>query len=57
MGKIQEKQMTTYYDNVFPFAINNNFDECQTFVKKAFVDDKLVAEANLKANIVNRAGS
>ena len=26
-------------------------------IGKAFVDDKLVAEANLMANIVNRAGS
>ena len=38
VSDMQEKQITTYSDNVMAYAFNGNFDDCQKIVKEAFVD-------------------
>ena len=37
ISEVQEIQMTTYGDNITAVCIKNDFDQCQEFVKKAFV--------------------
>jgi threonine synthase len=52
VSKIQEIQMTTYGGNIVSYCIENNFDQCQTMVKRAFVD-KCIEINILSANSIN----
>ena len=61
VSKIQELQMTTQEgDNVHVFGINGNFDDAQTAVKEAFLDEDFKAQFSHKyiftsANSINLA--
>ena len=52
VSDIQELQMTTYGKNIIAYSIENNFDECQTLVKKAFID-KDIQSYLISANSIN----
>ena len=44
--------MTTFGENIVSYCIENNFDQCQTMVKKAFIDKDI--EINIiSANSIN----
>ena len=53
VSKIQELQMTTFGNNITACSIKNNFDDCQTFVKKAFIDVNLKHLKLISANSIN----
>lgn len=56
VSTIQEQQLTTIGGNVQAFEIQGTFDDCQTLVKKAFLDDDLKSVFNLTpANSINIA--
>jgi threonine synthase len=56
VSPLQEKQLTTYGDNVQAIEIDGTFDDCQRLVKTAFGDSKLSEELNLtSANSINFA--
>ena len=50
---IQELQMTCFGNNITACCIKNNFDDCQTFVKKAFTDENLKHLKLISANSIN----
>jgi threonine synthase len=50
---IQRKQMTTLHGNVKAIAIRGKFDDCQSMVKKAFMDKSLVPLNLSSANSIN----
>jgi len=53
---IQEKQLTTLDKNITTLEIDGTFDDCQSLVKKAFVDQELNERMNLSsANSINIA--
>lgn len=56
-GKIstfQEKQLTTWDNNILSLRVNGDFDSCQTLVKQAFSDPKLSPKYTLtSANSIN----
>ena len=52
ISKIQELQMTTYGDNITAYCIENNFDQCQSMVKKAFLDKNIKVKL-ISANSIN----
>lgn len=41
VSKLQEEQLTRVNDNIIPIAVKGYFDDCQAFVKQAFVDPDL----------------
>jgi threonine synthase len=41
VSPLQEKQLTTLGGNVTALEVNGSFDDCQTMVKKAFLDPEL----------------
>ena len=49
----QRRQMTTLGGNVFPLAVNGKFDDCQSLVKRAFVDPDLLSMNLSSANSIN----
>ncbi len=54
VSPVQEKQFTTLGDNVFAFAVEGAFDDCQRLVKQAFADDALRNALDLtSANSIN----
>lgn len=54
VSEIQEKQLTTFGKNIEAFSVDGTFDECQTMVKKAFVDEDLKKQMKLtSANSIN----
>ncbi|HJZ13643.1 MAG TPA: threonine synthase, partial [Acidobacteriota bacterium] len=56
VSEIQEKQLTTGSDNIAALEVHGNFDDCQTLVKQAFVDNELQAHLRLtSANSINIA--
>ena len=55
VSDMQEKQITTYYDNVFAICFDNNFDDCQSYVKNAFIDKNLKKLNLISANSINIA--
>jgi len=56
ISPVQELQMTTYNNNVTSFGIKGSFDDCQTIVKKCFVDNELNRNIHiLSANSINLA--
>lgn len=52
VSKIQEIQMATYGGNIVAYCIENNFDQCQSMVKRAFVD-KGIRTKLISANSIN----
>ena len=56
VSKIQEKQLTTLGGNIFALEVEGSFDECQSLVKQAFLNDELNKKMNLSsANSINIA--
>ena len=54
ISKIQEKQITTLGNNITAMEVDGTFDDCQKFVKTAFVDEDLKSSINLSsANSIN----
>ncbi|CEG56992.1 threonine synthase [Legionella fallonii] len=50
----QEQQMTCWRENIFAFAVNGNFDQCQQLVKSAFQDPLCSSSTELSsANSIN----
>ncbi|MCE1188729.1 MAG: threonine synthase [Ignavibacteria bacterium] len=58
-GKVsinQEKQLTTFGENIIALEINGSFDDCQKLVKTAFLDTGLTQQFSLtSANSINIA--
>ena len=56
VSDIQEKQLTTLSQNITALEVDGNFDDCQEFVKKAFLDEDIKAKRQLtSANSINVA--
>jgi threonine synthase len=56
VSDIQEKQLTTWGDNIIAVEVAGNFDDCQALVKKAFSDSSLNEKLRLSsANSINIA--
>lgn len=54
VSPLQEKQLTTWGDNIQAIEWNGNFDDCQAVVKRAFLDDQLNSHYHLSsANSIN----
>lgn len=41
VSELQEKQLTSWGDNVTAYAVSGDFDDCQRLVKQAFADNAL----------------
>jgi len=56
VSALQEKQLTTWGDNISAIEIDGVFDDCQRLVKAAFIDDDLKKKYNFSsANSINIA--
>lgn len=56
VSSVQEKQLTTFGDNIHALEVQGNFDDCQKMVKQAFTDRELTAKIFLtSANSINVA--
>ena len=56
VSPVQEKQLTTYGDNIHAFEVEADFDDCQRMVKQAFQDQELMKKAMLtSSNSINIA--
>ncbi|GIV34139.1 MAG: threonine synthase [Chitinophagales bacterium] len=56
VSEIQEKQLTTLGQNITAIEVEGTFDDCQSLVKKAFLDKELAASVTLtSANSINIA--
>ncbi|WP_296620785.1 threonine synthase [Marivirga sp.] len=56
VSELQEKQLTTFDQNVKALEIEGNFDDCQQLVKEAFLDSDLRDKLNISsANSINVA--
>jgi threonine synthase len=56
ISEIQEKQLTTWGDNIKAVEVNGTFDDCQRIVKEAFLDADLNSRLKLgSANSINIA--
>ena len=56
VSPLQEKQLTTLGHNVRAIEVDGTFDDCQTLVKQAFLDEKLTHKKRLSsANSINIA--
>ncbi len=53
VSKLQEKQLTSVADNIFPVEVDGFFDDCQTMVKQAFKDPDLKNLNLTSANSIN----
>lgn len=54
ISNIQEKQISTFSDNIFPFEVVGTFDDCQEIVKDALTDKDLTSNFNFTtANSIN----
>lgn len=54
VSDLQEAQMTTLGDNVFPINLNGTFDDCQRLVKEMFSDKELRSKVRItSANSIN----
>lgn len=54
VSKLQEKQMTTLGNNIFPIEVEGTFDDCQKLVKKT-LNDKNINIKIVSANSINIA--
>jgi len=56
VSPLQEKQLTTFGDNITALEIEGDFDQCQAIVKQLFLDEKLNEKISLSsANSINIA--
>jgi threonine synthase len=56
VSPIQEKQLTTLGQNIRALEVEGSFDDCQAFVKKAFLDESITDHIKLtSANSINVA--
>ena len=56
VSDIQEKQLTTLGQNITALEVDGTFDDCQTMVKRAFLDEELINKMQLtSANSINVA--
>jgi threonine synthase len=56
VSDVQEKQLTTFGQNITALEIKGTFDDCQKMVKEAFLDKELSQKFNLaSANSINIA--
>ena len=56
VSPLQEKQLTTWGDNIRAIEVSGVFDDCQTLVKQAFLDDSLKEKYTFSsANSINIA--
>ncbi|MDA8692595.1 threonine synthase [Saprospiraceae bacterium] len=56
VSPLQEKQLTTWGDNIKAIEVNGVFDDCQALVKEAFLDDHLKEKYTFSsANSINIA--
>lgn len=56
VSSVQEKQLTTFGDNIHALEVDGNFDDCQQLVKRAFKDTELTSQLFLtSANSINVA--
>ncbi|AVI51179.1 threonine synthase [Pukyongia salina] len=56
VSEIQEKQLTTLGKNISAMEVKGNFDDCQTMVKQAFLDEDFAGKVKLtSANSINVA--
>ena len=56
VSMIQEKQLTTLGKNIKAIEVNGSFDDCQSLVKRAFLDNDLSQKLRLSsANSINIA--
>ncbi len=56
VSKIQEKQLTTFGNNIHALEIKGTFDDCQKLVKQAFLDKGLTSTVRISsANSINIA--
>ncbi|KIC95660.1 threonine synthase [Flavihumibacter solisilvae] len=56
VSSVQEKQLTTFGDNIHALEVSGNFDDCQQMVKEAFRDRDLAQKIFLtSANSINVA--
>ena len=54
VSPIQERQITTFGENVYALEIEGSFDDCQRIVKEAFSDPELTSRVPLtSANSIN----
>ncbi|WP_185857439.1 threonine synthase [Blattabacterium cuenoti] len=54
ISSLQKKQITSLGDNIFALEIDGDFDDCQSMVKKAFLDKKVNDKYTLtSANSIN----
>ena len=54
ISNIQEKQISTFSDNIFPIEVLGTFDDCQEIVKDALTDKDLTSNFNFTtANSIN----
>ncbi len=56
ISDVQELQMSTFHQNIRAIAVDGTFDDCQRWVKQAFVDADLKQQIDLtSANSINVA--
>jgi len=56
VSPLQEKQLTTLGENITALEVNGTFDDCQSLVKKAFLDEELRSKVRISsANSINIA--
>ena len=56
VSDIQERQLTTLGQNITALEVDGSFDDCQTMVKAAFLDEQLLTKMKLtSANSINVA--
>ena len=54
ISPLQEAQMTTLHNNIYPLKVNGTFDDCQSMVKSMFSDKELCKDVNItSANSIN----
>jgi threonine synthase len=56
VSPLQEKQLTSWGDNIYALKVNGTFDDCQQLVKDAFLDTQLKEQVRItSANSINIA--
>lgn len=55
VSDIQEKQLTTLGQNITALEVSGTFDDCQSMVKRAFLDESLSEKNLTSANSINIA--
>jgi len=53
VSKVQREQLTHVAENIYPIEVDGTFDECQTYVKKFFRDERLSRLNLTSANSIN----